>query len=109
MQVEIRIQPFYEGGFISRFPRLADYLRLAGYGEVLDPEPSLYTLVDRLETLSRDPHVPEHMKPPLKGLLPRMLELKAEARKSLLERDLDALDQFLYQLEDGFEDLEDSL
>lgn len=109
MQIEIRIQPVYETGFASPFPRTADFLRLAGYGEVLEPEPSLYALVDRLEMLARDPHVPEHMKPALKRLLPTMLDIRRKAREALLEQQLVALDHLLYQLEDAFEDLETQL
>ncbi|VBB47867.1 conserved hypothetical protein [uncultured Desulfatiglans sp.] len=109
MQIEIRIKQVYEAGFASDFPRIADFLRLAGYGEVLEAEPSFYALVDRLEMLARDPHVPEQMKPALKRLLPVMLDLRNKARETLLQRELDALDRLLYQLEDAFEDLESQL
>jgi hypothetical protein len=65
--------------------------------------------VDVLQRIFRDPQTPGDIKTKVAPQLQKLLPLKEEARELLLARQLNALDQLLYRIEDEFEDMESSL
>lgn len=109
MQIDVRIVPFYEKPFEKKFPRIAALLRSASYAEAFEEEVSLYVLVDSLVSLSRHPMTSSAVKEKIRPYADRMVPVKRMARESLTSRKLNELDQFLYQIEDLFEDLESKL
>jgi len=109
MQIDVRIVPFYEKPFEKNFPEIAALLKSASYGEDLEGDVSLYVLVDSLVSLSRHPMTPSAIKEKIGPYADRMAPVKRMARESLTARKLNELDQFLYQIEDLFEDLESNL
>ena len=109
MQIEIRISPFFEKPFQKQFPNISDLFRRMSYREAIQEERSLYALTDYLVSLYRDPKTPVEMKNRLLPHVRKIRALKDQAREKFLVRDLNGLDQLLYQIEDGFEELEASL
>jgi hypothetical protein len=109
MQIDIRIIPFYEKSFETRFPRISDLLKQTSYEKSSERELSLYELVEYIVSLSRDGEVPLKIRQKVEPFVSKMLESKNTAREHLLARRLNELDQFLYEIEDQFEDLEDAL
>ena len=109
MQIDIKLLPFYEKRFKTHFPKLAKLLQSLSYAEPLEKEMSLYTLVDVLQRIHRDPKTPPDVKSKVDPHLRKLLPLRDEARELLLGRRLNALDQVLYRIEDEFEDLEHGL
>jgi hypothetical protein len=106
MQIDIRLVPVYEKGFAEHFPGIASLLKESGYQKHIDHDESLYLLVDFLADLIHDPDVSSDIKKRIAPYVTRMSALKVIAREKLLSRKLDELDQYLYQIEDQFEDLE---
>lgn len=109
MQIDIKLLPFYERSFKTHFPRLAKLLQALSHSEPLEKELSLYALVDVLQRILRDPGTPQDIKSKVAPQLQKLLPLKGEARELLLARQLNALDQLLYRMEDEFEELERAL
>jgi hypothetical protein len=109
MQIDIKLRPFYEKPLVKVFPKISKLMRSMDYKEPLEKEPSLYVLVDSLESMSRDAMVPSDIKGKINPFVTKMKELKETARELLLSRKLNELDRFLYQIEDQFLDLESSL
>jgi hypothetical protein len=106
MQIDIKLLPFYEKRFKTHFPKLANLLQTLSYAEPLEKELSLYSLVDVLQRILRDPKTPQDIQSKVAPHVQRLLPLRDEAREMLLARRLNALDQLLYRLEDEFEDME---
>jgi len=109
MQIEIRVIPFYEKPFVERFPNIADLLKRMSYPDPQTKEISFYALVDNMVSMSRDPDVPSDVKESIGPFVQEMLSVKKMARERLLSRDLNELDQYLYKIEDQFEELESGL
>ena len=109
MQIDIRIIPFYEKSFETRFPRISDLLKKTSFKNTSLRELSLYELVEYIVGLSRDQETPSGTREKVKPFSSRLLELKNTAREHLLARRLNELDKLLYKIEDQFEDLEDAL
>jgi hypothetical protein len=109
MQIDVRIVPFYEKPFDKEFPGITALLKSASYGEAFEGEVSLYVLVDSLVSLSRHPMTSSAVKEKIRPHVDKMVPVKRMARESLTSRKLNELDQFLYQIEDLFEDLENNL
>jgi hypothetical protein len=109
MQIDIRLIPYYEKGFVKQFPRIAHLLDERSYRTPLDKEVSLYAIVDYLVDITHEPAVPSGIKSNIAPYVKKLSALKATAREQLLSRKLDELDQCLYEIEDQFEDLEKSL
>jgi hypothetical protein len=106
MQIDIRLIPIFETGFAEHFPGIASLLKKGGYQKHIDNDESLYLLVDYLVDLIHDPDISSDIKKRIEPYVMKMSTLKAMAREKLLSRKLDELDQYLYQIEDQFEDLE---
>jgi hypothetical protein len=106
MQIDIRLIPIYEKSFVELFPGIANLLKEGGYQKHIDDDESLYLLVDCLVDLVNDPDVSPDIKKRIAPHVTKMSALKAMAREKLLSRKLDELDQYLYQIEDQFEDME---
>jgi uncharacterized alpha/beta hydrolase family protein len=110
MQIDVRLVPLYgSGGFASRFPNLARFLKNYSYNLVLEDEPSLYQMVDVVTRLKTDPAIPKGAKEPLIRMEPELVKRRDEARQMLLALQLKELDRCLYQIEDLFSDLEVAL
>ena len=109
MQIDIRLRPFYEKPLAKVFPKISKLMSSMDYQEPLEKEPSLYVLVDSLASMSRDTMVPSDIKEKINTYVTKMMMLKKTARELLLSRKLNELDRFLYQIEDQFSDLENSL
>jgi len=106
MQIDIRLIPIYEKGFADHFPGIANLLKESGYQKHIENDESLYLLVDYLADLIHSPDFSPDIKKRIAPYVTKMSALKAKAREKLLSRKLDELDQYLYQIEDQFEDLE---
>ncbi|GEM_PF-1181808 len=109
MEIEIRVKPFYETSFAHQFPNISELLRRMDYQEPLKKESSLYTLVDTVVSIARSPRTPSAVKDRIGPIIENMRALKREAREHLLARRLKELDQWLYLLEDRFDELEQAL
>jgi len=109
MQIDIRLIPFYEGSLDTCFPRIANLLKRMSYGGVVEKEISLYEMADILDTIARHPYTPPDIRNALSPHMERIMAVKEAARGHLLARRLNDLDQELYRMEDGFDDLERSL
>ena len=109
MQIDIRLRPFYEKPLVKLFPKIAKLMSSMDYKEALEKEPSLYVLIDSLGSMLHDDMVPSDIKEKINPYVTKMKTLKETARELLLSRKLNELDQFLYQIEDQFLDLESSL
>ena len=109
MQIDIRLRPFYEKPLVKAFPKISKLMSSMDYKEPLEKEPSLYDLVDSLASMLRDSMVPSDIKEKIDPYVIKMKALKERARDLLLTRNLNELDQCLYQIEDQFLDLESSL
>jgi hypothetical protein len=106
MKIDVRLMAFYEKGFAEHFQGIASLLKEGGYQKHIDNDESLYSIVDYLVDITRDPGVSSYIKKRIAPYVVRMSALKAMARDKLLAKKLEELDQCLYQLEDQFEDLE---
>ena len=109
MQIDVRLIPIFERPFRKCFPKLSKMLKQTSY---LDPEKgevSFYVLVDYLERMSHDQAIPADVKRSVRPWLKKMIPLRERARELLLARRLNELDGLLYELEDIFEELEESL
>ena len=106
MQIDIRLIPFYEKGFVEHFQGIASLLKEGGYQKHIDNDESLYSIVDYLVDITQDPGFSSYIKKRIAPYVVRMSALKSAAQEKLLSRKLEELDQCLYQLEDQFEDLE---
>jgi hypothetical protein len=109
MQIDIRLIPIYEKGFIKQFPRIVRLLREWSPRTQPETEVSLYALVDYVADLSHEPGLPSDIKNRIAPYVKKLSTLKDKAREQLLARNLNALDQSLYRIEDQFEDLEQIL
>lgn len=109
MQIDIRLIPIYEKGFVKQFPRIARLLREWSPRTQPETELSMYALVDYVADLSHEPRLPPDIKNRIAPYVKKLSTLKETAREQLLSRDLKALDQSLYRIEDQFEDLEQIL
>jgi len=110
MQIDIRLLPVYgPGGLRKVFPKIAAFLKERGYERSLEQEPSLYHLVEVLERVHKDPHVPSPEKRALEAGFDCLVAVRDEARLHLLARRLNELERSLYLLEDLFQDLERDL
>jgi hypothetical protein len=109
MQIDVRLIPIYEKGFVEHFQGIASLLKEGGYQKQIDNHESLYSIVDYLVDITRDPGISSYIKKRIAPHVVRMSALKAVARDRLLARKLEELDQCLYQLEDQFEDFERNL
>ncbi|MGM0428571.1 MAG: hypothetical protein ACQEQ7_15205 [Thermodesulfobacteriota bacterium] len=109
MQIDIRLNPFFEKPFEKTFPNLAHFLRQRSYKELVEKDPSLYHLTDPLVMIAESPNTPADIKERLRPYVMKLDSLKEQAREHLLARHLNELDRLLYQMEDVFEDLEGAL
>ena len=66
-------------------------------------------MADVLEAIADSPETPSHIRDRVAPYAEKIMGLKEAAREYLLSRRLNELDQVLYQIEDGFEDLETAL
>ena len=106
MQIDIRILPFYEKPFEKTYPKMARLMRRLSFQRLIEEEVSLYALVDVMAGITRDKSVPSDIREVLGPHVEKMQRLKEKASASLLARNLNALDQWLYDIEDVFDDLE---
>jgi hypothetical protein len=109
IQIDIRLIPFYDKGFVKQFPRIAHLLNERSYRTPLEEEVSLYAIVDYLVDITHEPGVPSDIKSSIAPYVKKLSALKEAAREQLLSRKLNELDQYLYRIEDQFEDLEKNL
>jgi hypothetical protein len=109
MQIDIRVIPFYEKRFEKGFPNIADLLRRMSRKELVEKETSFYEMADALEAIAESPDTPSDLRDAISPYVEKIMRLKEVAREHLLARRLNELDQALYQMEDGFEDLEGAL
>ncbi len=109
MQIDIRLVPFYEKRFEKQFPHIADLLRRMSYKDLVEEEVSLYEMADAIEAIAENPDTPTALRDAVAPYAERIMGLKEAAREHLLARRLNELDQLLYRLEDGFEDMEAAL
>jgi len=107
MQLTVKIRPYYEKDLESTYPRLAGHLRL------IDPNwanqnPSLYDIAGRLDILLfRSEGTP--FRDLLLQFRERLLELHTNVQENMADWHLNDADQFLYKLEDVFEEIEGKL
>ena len=106
MQIDIKIVPFYKGGFSKCFPRIFEFCKKVGYGAYVVKDKTLYELVDILESMVKNDSVPEDYRKEFQPYYQKAMDIKKEAREMLLSRKLNELDSLLYRLEDLFEDLD---
>jgi ABC-type ATPase with predicted acetyltransferase domain len=109
MQIDIRVIPFYERRFEKRFPHIADLLRRMSRKELVEKDTSFYEMADALESIADSPDTPSGLRDAISPYVEKIMRLKEVAREHLLARRLNELDQALYRMEDGFEDLEGAL
>lgn len=110
MQIDIRLIPVYDqGGFAKQYPGCSALFRDVGKKRLIDEPLTLYQLVEELARTAGDPNVSGLWKKVLNRYLPRLVECRDKAREALLARELRELDQFLYRLEDLFQDLDKDL
>lgn len=109
MQIDIRVIPFYEKRFEKQFPHIAELLGRMYRRERVEKETSFYDLTDALETIAESPETPSELRDRISPYVKKMVRVKEVAREHLLARRLNELDQALYRMEDGFEDLEGAL
>jgi len=109
IQIDVRLNPFYEKGFAENFQAIAGFLKEGGYQKHIDNDESLYSMVDYLADITHDPRVSSYIKKQIAPFVAIMSALKAIAREKLISRKLDELDQCLYRLEDQFKELEKNL
>lgn len=109
MQIDIRVIPVYEKRFEKQFPHMADLLRRMSYKELVEKETSFYEMADALEAIAGSPNTPSDLRGVISPYVEKIVRVKEVAREHLLARRLNELNQALYRMEDGFEDLEGAI
>ncbi len=109
MQIDIRLMPFYDKPFKKIFPKISALLKEHDYTTPMERDVSLYDLVDSFSDMMNAPSIPRDVKTRLAPHVPALTSLKERARKQLLSRALNELDETLYALEDAFDELEKAL
>ena len=105
MQLNVRVRPHYEDGFVRAYPTIAKRLHSVGES-VLKDEPSLFEIVKKwdllLDQLGGDPSFKEL----LLRYGGRLREFYEKIEENIVDWHLSEADQMLYKMEDIFGEIE---